>query len=971
MLLPPNNSLGSPEGEPQQDAVTGVGDLPRYVFGPFELGPRERTLKKDGVHLRLSDKPLDILINLVARAGELVSKEELLSSVWSGVTVGEGSLRVHIVALRKALGETAGEARYIVNVAGRGYQFIAPVSEIRPGETASEEPAPVVEPLHPQRDRARPPRSDTIIGRDDIIERLSAQVSSRRLTTIVGPGGVGKSTVALSVAERLRGRFDDIRFLDLAPLNEAQLLPMSLALVFDVRVTSDDVIAALTHAVEGRRILLVLDGCEHLIETTALIIERLLEGLPELQVMATSREPMRLSHERVYRLSPLGAAPLDVAGADALMDYPAPQLFVERALAAWQDFELNDANAQTISRICHALDGLPLAIELAVGQLPFLGLEDLARSLIDPLPILGRGRRTAAPRQRTLRATLDWSHDLLSLDERTTLRRLGVFRGRFDLDAATAIATCPKLPSGRILDAMAGLVAKSIVSVDYAENIAVYKLLDTTRAYARSRLEQANEWNAASKLHAQYVMDRLSASGPDMRGQIVMLKVRDSEIVDDIRAALAWVFSQGSETKFARDLTIAVTFILAQRSSLQEARIYLQRALDRLNPEERGTLDEFNLRLYINTTSPISGASDENLSKLLALATQLGEPAHIARALELAYLTRLRVSDYMAASEAADRLGVVLAERGSSIPRFSVEWMKGVAAHFLGDYGRAEAEFRNILAAEFDPETIRFSGHPIIYAHCFLSRVLWATGREQEALAEAERALAQLPSSNNPMISCTVVVWLCQLWFWAGDLDRVAALSAQMREIGQAHALDTQQVLANVWEARVLIARGQPAEMLPRLEEHRRHLADDQQDMLTPIVHTAFAEALAAIGDVDRALKEIDEGLAHVARSQADIFLPEMLLVKARILAGHHDEGVRQDFVPYESAIEASSRRGAAFWEARGVRELLRHAVATGRMEIALATLARIGIHPEEYGGSVSSSRSRHAIDMLMTSRAG
>ncbi|MDB5576571.1 MAG: transcriptional regulatory protein [Bradyrhizobium sp.] len=928
--------------------TTPHGQPGGYAFGPFRLYPRERKLLENGQPVHLSDRPFDILVALVRRAGVLVTKNDLLSEVWPGVTVGEGSLRVHIVALRRALRETDEGARYIVNVVGQGYSFAAPVSEVEGGP-----PPDVPHATAPPAALGVPQRSSPIIGRDEVITLLSAQLSTRRLTTIVGPGGVGKSTVAHGIAEALRSRFEEVRFFDLASLSDADLLPTALSLLFDVRVVAGDAIAMLAREIAGRHILLVLDGCEHLIETAALIVERLMDLAPELQILATSREALRLSQERVYRLAPLGLPTVPITRVEDLLAYPAAQLFVERALAAWQDFHLDDDNAVTIAAICNALDGLPLAIELAVGQLAFLGFDGLARGLADPLSLLARGRRTASPRQQTLRATLDWSYQLLSSDEQHTLCRLSVFSDRFILEGAVAVATCPRLEAPAVRDATAGLVAKSLIVAEYDRDVVSYRLLDTTRAYSRTLLDAAGDLDFVSGKHARYIEERMQLSGDTAVDQILMPHIPNRDVVGDLRAALAWSYADPDETALFRSLAKAATFVFVQGGSFEEARMHLQAALDRLAPEERGTSAEFDLRLYMNGTSPFTGASDENLTAILSVAEMLDDPIHIVRALELTFLIRLRVSDYRGALDVARRIDSLLASLKESAPPLVVDWMEGVAAHYLGQYGPAAARFEAVLDKAQLPEAVRYSGDPLAYTLCFSSRVSWLTGLEQEAQERAERALALVQDFTNPVYFCTVVTWLSQLWLWIGDLDRVETLCAQMNEVTVRYKMDTPRAMAAVWLARMEILRGRPAEGMARLRHSRRHLERNQQDMLTPVIHAAFAEGLSAMGDTASALREIDEGVARIAVSGGEIFLPELMLIRARIQAAAGGEFASEAMAGFEAAMACAASQGARAWEARTALAWARHALALGRRDIAHAVLVPVCERPDLDGVAV------------------
>src|SRR5262245_45478555 len=334
-----------------------------------------------------------------------------------------------------------------------------------------------------------------MLGRDDIVNSLVSQLPQRRFITVVGPGGIGKTTVALAVAHKSVTSYDDgVRFVDLAPLTDPLLVPSALAFVLGVAIRSDDPIPGLVASLRDKKMLLVFDSCEHVLNVAVSLAEQVLRGAPGVHILATSREVMRAEGERVQRLGPLGV-PATTAGltaADALA-YPAVQLFVERATESLDTFELTDAEAEVVADVCRRLDGIALAIELAAGRVDAFGVKGLAAHLDDRFRLLTGGRRTALPRHQTLSATLDWSYEQLPEPERVVLRRLAVLAGGFTLDAARAIAAGPDIDAGTIDEHVANLVAKSLVTADIGDGVLHYRLLETTRAYGLVKLKEAGE----------------------------------------------------------------------------------------------------------------------------------------------------------------------------------------------------------------------------------------------------------------------------------------------------------------------------------------------------------------------------------------------------------------------------------------------------------------------------------------------
>jgi predicted ATPase/DNA-binding winged helix-turn-helix (wHTH) protein len=429
-------------------------------FGPFSLIASERLLTKEGAPVELSARALDILIALSSNPNEVVSKTDLLSRVWPDVTVEEGSLRFHIANLRKALGDGQHGARYITTISRRGYCFVAPISRPSGQERALAAGAANF-PL-----ANLPGRLSGMIDREDDLQNLSTRLHTARFVTIVGSGGVGKTTVAVAVGHQLIEAFAGaVLFVDLSMLSDPDLVATAVASMLGLSVQSDDATPNLIAYLRDKRILIILDTCEHLVEAVAALASTIFAAAPRVHILATSRETLQVEGEHVYRLEPLACPPQDTGLTAAIAQrFPAPKLFVERAVASGAQLDFSDAEAAIVVGICRKLDGVALAIELAARRVEAYGLHQTAALLDQRLTLLWVGPRTAPPRQRTLHATLDWSYGLLSETERLVLRRLAVFVGHFTLDAALAVATGATLDQAAVFSAIDSLVAKSMVA---------------------------------------------------------------------------------------------------------------------------------------------------------------------------------------------------------------------------------------------------------------------------------------------------------------------------------------------------------------------------------------------------------------------------------------------------------------------------------------------------------------------------
>jgi predicted ATPase/DNA-binding winged helix-turn-helix (wHTH) protein len=524
------------------------------AFGRFEVSPHRRELLADGQPVKLGGRAFDVLMALIEDCGAVISKDELMARVWSDRIVEENNLQTHISALRAALGPERGLIR---TISGRGYQFAGEVRTISaPANGCTSAPVPVPSEVVLPPTNLREPVSE-LIGRDNDVRQILDHAAVHRLVTLTGTGGIGKTRLALAAARELRSSFaDGVWVAEFSPLADPSLVPSAIAAAIGLDVGAGEVSAQLlAQALSGRRLLLVLDTCEHVIAAAASVAETILRAGASVRIIATSREPLRADGEQIYPVPPLA---VPAANDKDPEQFSAVRLFAARSRAGGAQLAEDRHVVSLTAAICRQLDGIPLAIELAAARTVALGIEELAARLGDRFQLLTGGRRTALPRHQTLRATLDWSYRLLTETERVVLRRLAVFSGDFSLEAAGAVVADPDLAARDVVDGVSSLIAKSLVAAKVDGAAARFWMLDTTRAYALEKLVDGDEREQLARRHAEYVRDHFERAASAWKAAPTADTLDDHRgAIDNLRAALDWAYSPDGDAAIGAQLNAA------------------------------------------------------------------------------------------------------------------------------------------------------------------------------------------------------------------------------------------------------------------------------------------------------------------------------------------------------------------------------------------------------------------------------
>jgi len=913
------------------DAEDGDG----VSFGPFTLIAGERLLTRDGARLDLGGRALDVLIVLVARAGAVVSKRELMAEAWPGVIVTEGSLRFQITQLRQALGDGISGARYITNVVGRGYSFVAEVSARRQPTT----PNAVV--ATDQVETSLPAPTTGLVGRDEDVAAIVHGLTVGPFVTVVGAGGVGKTTVAVQVGYALLQRFGGaVVFVDFAALSDPSLASTVMASMLRLSVRSADPVPSVIAYLRDRQVLLILDNCEHVIDAAADLAERITQAAPRVRILATSREPLRAQGEHVYRLGPL-ASPPEQPGitAEMILFFPATRLFVDRAGASGAKLEVNEADAPVIAGICRKLDGLALAIELAARRVATFGLSQTAKLLDERLTLAWRGQRTAQPRHQTLRATLDWSYELLEDDERQVLCQLPIFVGDFSLDAARQVIAVDAFGQEHVVATIASLAEKSLLAVHRDGPLTHYRLLESTRAYALSRV--GDQMDEVALRHARYLCQRLEqvaaregAFSRDAGGATALADL------GNVRAALAWCFGPRGDNTLGVALAAAAVPAFLAMSLLAECHRWAERALANLSAATRGSRAEMHLQaalgLSLMFTRGNSLPARAALERSLHVAEALGDAHSQVQLLGGLQIFHERIGEFVVSLRHAQRSAVIAANSGDPTALATAHAMVGLCRHLVGDQAEARTLLEAALAASVDPQrasTIYFGFDHRNRAGIALARTLWLQGHPTRAVLTAQRTVDEASRLDHPVTLCIALIWAVSVYLWVGDHARAEQDIDRFIAYAESHSLGPYLAVGRGVKGELAVRRGDAQRGVQAIADCLVELREARYELLTTAFSITLAEGLATLGRTDEALALIDRTVVEV-ESNGDLYnLPELLRVRARTVLHASAARAEEAQASLLQSVDLSRRQGALAWELRATTDLARLWAQTPRAD--------------------------------------
>jgi predicted ATPase/class 3 adenylate cyclase len=593
------------------------------------------------------------------------------------------------------------------------------------------------------------PRQPTpLIGRETDFERLCALVAAHPLVTLTGAGGVGKTRLALEAGIQLLHDYSDGAWLvELAPLTDPAMVPGAVITALGIEAPGDrSPLQTLVGRLRNQEVLLLLDNCEHVIDAVAKLVESLLASAPRVRMLCSSQEPLGIADEQVFRLPSLTVPAIGEITSETALETGAVRLFVERTKAADPKFVLDDRSAPTVAAICRRLDGIPLAIEMAAARASLLGVDNLAQKLDERFRMLTGGRRTALPRQQTLRATLDWSYSLLTERERTVLRRLSIFNGGFTLEAASAVVADTEIDEFGVIDLLSHLVARSLVVVDNVEGGTRFRLLETTRAYALERLAQTGEMQATERRHGSYFHAFFD------RGYDEFLRLSDRDWSqryaperDNLRTALDWAFGEGGDVKLGIALAGVSWRLWWQLSLFAEARQRLDAIVANVTGATPRTAARFWMAVGMMSSEASRSRATAAYERAIEHFRQADDPIGVGET--LLHLIRIRVTATVTETGALLAEAEPLIERSGS-PRLQVRlaMVRGVVALAAGDFPVARTHLNTGLALARTAGSER----DVLIMLNTLADTSWALGDLDGAIADTREVIARLRQSQLP-----------------------------------------------------------------------------------------------------------------------------------------------------------------------------------------------------------------------------
>ena len=740
--------------------------------------------------------------------------------------------------------------------------------------------------------------------------------------TLTGPGGIGKTVLASEVARRLFPTIEsDVLFVELVSLSDPDLVPSTIAYVLNLQLRGDEMSPeSVARAIGSKKVLLVLDNCEHVIDAAATMAETLLRLCPYTTVLATSREVLRIEGEFVYRVPVLEVPAQHVEASGDVLEHSAVQLFVARTRSLQADFRPQGEQLPVIAAICRQLDGIPLAIEFAAARAATLGVQQVAGRLDDRFALLTSGRRTALPRHQTLRATLDWSYELLTEAERRLLRHLAIFPAGFTLEAATAVVSDAE---SSVVPGISSLVSKSLVMLDGSGTAQRWRLLETVRVYSHEKLIGSGEHGQVVRRLAEFYLALFApfAIETDLQAAIDDLN-RYRREVDNLRAALNWAFSSGGDTTLGIELAATASDFWIAVSLVAEFCEWAEKALEQLG-DGAGTRNEMVLQCGLGIaliyTQGMTPHAREVLMRALVLARRFEDFDYQQRAtcgLWLFSARSMALTDAIAFAREYEEVA-----RGRDIQsRATAAWLVGVPQTYLAEHNQSSERLQWAIdhypVARRRLDMIRLGGDLRASSQCHRTVNLLSQGFLDAASRESKNAVDEARDANQPTVLCVSLAWAAGfISLSLGELDRANDYGEELVGTAYKHALRPFHAAGLCVKGSLAAKRGKPETAIGPLRTGLTEMQASKYLLFYPFFRTELAAALGAAGRVDEGLVEIDEALRFAVATDYRWFMPEISRIKGELLAlrGADDPALIEDL--FRQSMRQASAQQALYWE--------------------------------------------------------
>jgi predicted ATPase/DNA-binding winged helix-turn-helix (wHTH) protein len=896
-----------------------------YASGECEVDLDRRELRVLRAPAPVGGRAFEIMELLVRSAGELVTKDELMERVWRGAVVLENTLQVHMASLRRALGPYR---TLLKTESGRGYRLLGTWTAREPdfeGFSASKQTFQLS-------DKARthnfPVAVTNLIGRAAAARLLRDLVSAYRIVTLTGPGGIGKSTLAIEVGRGVLGDFHGGGWLvEFASLGDQGLVPSAVASVLGLKLMGDATSAeGVARAIGDANLLLILDNCEHVIDAAAELAEAVVRFCPSVSVLATSREVLRIDGEQVYRIPPLDVPEVGQEDPEQVLCCGAVELLMARTRALNSALSSSADDIPSIAAICRQLDGIPLAIEFAAARAATLGLRRVAAGLGDRFRLLTKGRRTALPRHQTLLAALDWSYELLLPDEQRLLRHLAIFPGTFTLEAAEAVGV-PDRGGDAILDQLSSLVAKSLLTADEGRSAPCWRLLETIRAYALQKLAESGEYPATAQRHAEYVRAIIV---PPATEPVPMLTVDDllqqGRELDNVRAALDWSFSPDGDVAVGVALVAAFAPVWVHLSLVGECRRRAEQVLEIVGSNLQLTRAlEYRLTMALGVALTLSlgpiQQTREVIGKARQLAVGIDDTGAQLRMLWVQWSMESIMGEHGAALGTAQQFAELARRQDDGALMLISDRFLGTSMLRVGKLNDArvclEGMVNRYIAPPSGHHTILFHFDQRAMARANLARVLALQGHLDQAKQQAKLSLEEARDADKVTFCWVLQNGAFPIALMTGDLAAADEFAATMSDLATSLDAALWKIVGSCWKGKLLIARRGFSQGSVLLREALDLCERSGWRMSNAEFLGDLACGLAGLERFDEAIATVDRALARAESSREHWCEAELIRIKGEVLLQQRlgNEALAEDC--FQAAIELARRQGALFWELR------------------------------------------------------